>query len=792
MTAYLPFIRVVFGQYHLSYFADEKAVAAKHPIILVLKCLFDIVNKNFDTTAIITYLKTGFSGLAPEQVFDLENFALANGIRYQKWTRNEWWENRIQTSTDAYPNVRELNEVRIAMLKPFVTFAQTIKAADGDILKYIDGILAFMDDIHLYDKTQEKIAYFRENGDLELVDEYTKIFNIILHVLNQSHTLFCEESMGFSEFSQMITEAFAQYEISTIPQSLDSVEVGDVIRSKVKDKKVLFILGAVNGSLPSGKGVEGILSDLERRYLAQKDIELAKDAMGKSMDEEFLIYKLLAAPTEKLYLSFPLASFDNMAQRPAEVIAKLKGIFPKLALIKNDISFDKIDFNRFICDKPSFLYAVLAAKNRFDDFACDNGYLSLWEYFAKNTPYKVPCERIFEATQYSHMSDPIEKEKLKLLYHENLYTSVHRLEKFQKCPFSYFTEYVLKLRERKVLQATSQDYGTLIHAYVEQFCRIVKEDRGGFSDITLHDCKEIISIIIDKSLLAEENHDRMESGRFLFLVMRLKQVLLYIVWILTLQMNAGSFQIVGEEIKFADGNGDIPALKIPVNDHQNVVVSGYIDRIDETQIDGQSIFRIIDYKSYRKEFDLGHVYAGADMQLMLYLDAFWESTGKVPAGMYYFKVLDNRIYQSGPINKETYLNALSSRYLLDGLTIGDDAVVHAHDENVQGKSSVIGVGYNKDGTLSKSSLLASGEQFTILRAHTRHIVSQIGGEILKGIIAVSPLKQGGKLSCEYCNYSDICGFDSTTCGGQIRMCEEISNQTVLDFLNKNLEESKGE
>ena len=67
------------------------------------------------------------------------------------------------------------------------------------------------------------------------------------------------------------------------------------------------------------------------------------------------------------------------------------------------------------------------------------------------------------------------------------------------------------------------------------------------------------------------------------------------------------------------------------------------------------------------------------MQLMLYLDAFWESTERVPTGMYYFKVLDNRIVKGGPIGEEEYMSDLSSRYLLDGLTVGNDAVVRAHD-----------------------------------------------------------------------------------------------------------------
>lgn len=793
---YLPFIRVIFRQYHLAYYADMKQSASQHPVVLVLRSLFTMLEQNYQTESVISYLKTGLLSIETADVYALENFALARGIRYQKWVNEDWWKKEVQKAKESNNNqddlaIEHLNEVRQSIFAPILHLKNKIEKSDHTVLTYATLLFEFMNEIHLPENIETQVQKFQKEGQLDLADEYTKIYDTILTVLDECVLLFGEETMPFQDFSHQIDHAFLSYEISTIPQRLDCVEVGDCVRSKVKDKKCLFVLGAVSGALPSGKSIEGILSDRERRLLSQEKMVLAKDALAKASDEEFLVYRLLTAPSESLILSMPLATFDQAAQRPSEVILHIKKMFPRISLLKDDIDLQKIDLKRFIQTGPAFLYSVLGAKNTFYDFVCDQGYLDMWNYFASHEDYKQSCQRVYAATSYSVMSKTLPKDLVEKLYQDDLYTSVHRLEKFKQCPYSYFSEFVLQLKERKILKATGQSYGTLIHELVERFCHIVMEQKNNFHSLSRDECKQTIQKVVEETIAKDEHRDIQESSRFQFLVQRLKEVLFYIIWIMIEQMNAGDFSVWKEELFFGDGKeGAIPALHIPVLANQQVIVSGYIDRVDIAHVADKDVFRIIDYKSYHKNFDFYQIYEGVDIQLMLYLDAFWEHTGKMPAGMYYFKMLDNKLLTNGPIAEEEYMNSLRDRYQLEGVTIGDENIIRANDHSISGQSHVINVGYTQKGELTKSSMVASADQFMMLRKHVRHIVSSIGKEIFAGNIAVAPMRIEGALTCQYCSYQSVCGFEEKRYHYQIRDCQKRKPLEILNIIDEKIEKSK--
>ena len=54
--------------------------------------------------------------------------------------------------------------------------------------------------------------------------------------------------------------------------------------------------------------------------------------------------------------------------------------------------------------------------------------------------------------------------------------SVSQLEKFARCPFSYFLKYDLKLLERKIYELKSIDLGIFLHGILKEFFLFVKEN----------------------------------------------------------------------------------------------------------------------------------------------------------------------------------------------------------------------------------------------------------------------------------------------------------------------------
>ena len=60
--------------------------------------------------------------------------------------------------------------------------------------------------------------------------------------------------------------------------------------------------------------------------------------------------------------------------------------------------------------------------------------------------------------------------------------SVSGLEKFQDCPYQYFTTYSLVLRERPVWDLDPRDRGTLIHSMMGMALRTLENKLSQISD----------------------------------------------------------------------------------------------------------------------------------------------------------------------------------------------------------------------------------------------------------------------------------------------------------------------
>ena len=62
--------------------------------------------------------------------------------------------------------------------------------------------------------------------------------------------------------------------------------------------------------------------------------------------------------------------------------------------------------------------------------------------------------------------------------------------------------------------------------------------------------------------------------------------------------------------------------------------------------------RIIDYKSSSKNIDLNEVYAGLQIQLLTYSDAICKEEDMIPAGIFYFSLLEQMIQADKKISEE--------------------------------------------------------------------------------------------------------------------------------------------
>lgn len=175
--------------------------------------------------------------------------------------------------------------------------------------------------------------------------------------------------------------------------------------------------------------------------------------------------------------------------------------------------------------------------------------------------------------------------------------------------------------------------------------------------------------------------------------------------------------------------------------------------------------RIIDYKSGKTTFQLLNLYYGQQLQLVVYLNAAMaqlkkEHPGKkiVPAGIFYYRMDDPMVEADGE-DEEKIMEHILGELRLNGLVSLEREAYEQMDVGLQGKSEVIPLTLNKDGSVSKRGTSgAAPVDFAALTAFVNRKICRAAEQILKGDIDIRPYQMESKTGCEHCPYHSVCGF----------------------------------
>lgn len=256
----------------------------------------------------------------------------------------------------------------------------------------------------------------------------------------------------------------------------------------------------------------------------------------------------------------------------------------------------KIKLSKIIAPIPTFNELIISMRKDFDKEYIEPYWSEVYEWFKNNGEFKDKVKNIFKGLSYSNIGDKVPRNKLRKLYQndlEKLVFSVSKLEKYAECPFSYFVQYGLKAKNRKVYEFTPPDLGSFVHEMLDSFTNKVREDGILWSDLSNEKCKEIISSLIDKKLMDESNSILNSTKKFKYLAQRFKRVISKSVSVIASQIGKGEFEVFKTEFDFGSySSGE--AITLNLNDNEKVYLQGRIDRIDKLDLDGETYIRIID------------------------------------------------------------------------------------------------------------------------------------------------------------------------------------------------------
>ena len=796
LSGYEKLIEVIFSEYNIPCFIDRKVQINNHPLVRLILAMLDIFNENWSYEAVFRYLKTGLTGISQDDIDKLENYVLACGIRASQWTGEKEW----RMSPELIPDERNLeaqnkmlesiNAIRVRVTEPLLAFRRRAKGRNT-AEAFCGSLYDFLCTLHVPETIEGYIEGFREKGELVLANEYSQVWNIVMEVFDQTVEVMGDETYGLERFSKILKIGLGEYKIGLIPASLDQVLVGSVERSKSHEIKAMFLLGVNDGVFPSASAKEGILSDADRGVLNHMGLELASDTRTQAFDEQFLVYRTLTTAGQYLKISWPIADSEGKTMRPSTIISRLRKLFPAIHETSNLLPAQTTDqvMELVASGKPTFRQMVSALRQKADGKEIHPLWPDVYQWFSGQKEWVQSCEAARGSFQYKNLAQRINGDRMRALYGDPLVSSVSRLERYTACPFAFYVQYGLGAKERKVYRLSPPDIGTFMHAVIERFSDIIAKGEMSWRSFDREWCNNKVSEIVDEMLQKMQGTGIAASKRYTALTSRLKRVVARSVWLIAEHIRRSSFDPIDYEVGFGDRE-KYPPITIELDSGQKVNLTGRIDRVDAFKTEEGSYLRIIDYKSGTKDFRLSDVFYGLQIQLITYLDAIWESAGRVleksvyPGGMLYFKIDDPIIKGNTNLTEEEIETAIMKQLKMKGLLLADVKLIKEMDKDISGASLIIPATVNKGDVLGKNTSGATLDQFQILRKYVRKLLKDLCTEIMKGNVNIKPYKKKNSTSCKYCSFLSVCQFDTTMKENAYRLLYDKDNEEVWKLMNE--------
>lgn len=568
---YASLVRAIFPKYKIPVFIDEKRDVNQNIIIQYILSILEILNKNFSFEAVFNYLKLGFSDIEPYEIFELENYCNKWGIKQNKWKKDFIYEIENENKKQ---KVERWNELRKQIINPLLELKDKIDK-NRTVENISKCLYEFIQNQNIEEKITIKIQELENQNLIDLANEYIASYKIIIDILDEMILIFGNDKITIDQYNKILKVGLKNSGLGKIPGTQDQVTFGDIERSRSHKVKTVFIIGLNDGSFPSVNKDEGFLNDDDREKLKQDGVELAKGTIENLYEENFNIYKAFTTAENSIYLSYVSSDKEGKSLRPSILIHKLKKIYPYLEE-KSDITNKEYDIVNHQITYEELLENIAKLKEKEE---ISRIWYIIYEYYNSQIEWRKKLENDLQGLEYTNIPTDIKKENIDKLYGNTLNTSISRLEKYRSCPFSYYLQYGLKLKEKEELKIHTFDTGSFMHETIDEFFKKVRKEGLNLPELEEEQIYKIVSEIIDKNLQLSKNFIFTSTAKYKVLVKRLKRIVSKALKYIIQTLIYSDFNIEGTEIEFGK-NGKYKPIVLTLEDGKKVEITGKIDRLD--------------------------------------------------------------------------------------------------------------------------------------------------------------------------------------------------------------------
>ena len=228
-AAYEPALRTLFARAGLpAYFAGNHEIL-REPVFAALLAAMEAVER-YDYEPVLAFLKSGLGTLEQDACDRLERYAYVWNIHGAQWEES-WtmhpagygaaWDDRSRAELEQLEQWRAAAVAPLAELKRGWRTAQNV----GQMLRRLDE---FLDRITLADRIDAQAAELEQAGEAQSAQQTRQLYDILIGAMEQMDQVLGACVMQPQQFTDVFRMLLGQYQVGSIPASVDQVQVGGI------------------------------------------------------------------------------------------------------------------------------------------------------------------------------------------------------------------------------------------------------------------------------------------------------------------------------------------------------------------------------------------------------------------------------------------------------------------------------------------------------------------------------------------------------------------------------------
>lgn len=794
-------LEIAFYELNIPIYISAKTnLSSTLPIKLIFSA-FDAITSNFRSKEVIKYLKNPFI-FGRKDINSLCEYITRWNIRYLgqnvRFTSNPKYKIE-ETNDDTLAELEVLNQYKNSVLSPIYSFSSSLKSSKVGY-EYVMALFNFLEESELALKTLNL-----KTSDLKIKQEYDQIWDLIVDSLDQFNKIYGENELSSEEFFSLYKNTLLSYELSTIPSNADSIYASRFEESK--KCKYLFILGANSEDLPKINSENGILTLKEKLYLKDNNLNLAEFGLGLIKYEKELIYKIFLKPCEKLFVSY--SEISGSKRLPSEIFTRIKEISKKA-----EFSTDKsLNYNFLYKNKSTAMehYAILNDLESISDI--DNSKFSVLNGRLNDDIDISLARKIYKTELSPTQINQYNSCAFSYFLRFGLGLKSKENMEFSNLQNGNFIHYILEKCMQNIIKTEDfwikNEHGDIIDiAHISKKLDELELDKKDIlKKLNATKKKETMSLLNDNLLEIDNKNSWFIEQNKLFEV-RLNQKLKDINPLINTyideyfstffndnyshdtlskydlnRIKSTSFILVENTLreiycssfkpKFCElsiGKKSDFIYKFNINDIFYSII-GKIDRVDFANFKdsdlSENLFKIVDYKSGKTEYDPTKILNGLDMQMFVYALALNKSMlAKTSSVVYSHAVVPTSDQKSDDI-----LQVLNDKIKRSGVSCNNFG-----DEKIENTNFKYAVSSNKN--FRKIDFITNEGFQNLVNAVSKNL-ELTAQNISSGNCNPNPYKYKEKTPCSYCTFNNICGF-----------CDEYDDFRTFDTVKSDYFEPK--